>query len=215
MSGKLFAVNTATAEAEPKPAAPSFGDALAATKTAPKPAAKKSTVPTLETPPEIKEAVDQYQDAKTNMKQAEATMNAAGEILTAFTREAIDRDGFAGKYHNSFALIGNRHQAKVIFANKWTINPEDESELAALLGENFAELIDKKFTVKLRPEVFEDKQLQAELMSLIGERFAEFFETEAKLTVREGFDRDLYRVVSPEQLPTLRTWARQYKPSIR
>jgi len=215
MSGNLFSISNAAEKREEKPAAPSFGDALAATKAAPKPAAKKSSVPNLAATPEIKEAVDTYMESKQNMKQAEASMDAAGEILAAFVRKAIDDDGFNGRYHNSYALAGNRHAAKVIFANKWTINPEDEGELAAILGDAFAELINKKFTVKLKAEVFENEELQGELMALIGDRFGDFFETETKLNVREGFDAEIYRVVSPADLDALRTWARQYKPSIR
>ena len=160
-------------------------------------------------PPEIKEAVDTYMESKQNMKQAEASMDAAGEILAAFVRCAIDADGFAGRYHNSAALAGNRHSAKVIYANKFTLNPEDEGELAAILGNSFADLINKKFSVKLKAAVFGDETLQADLMALIGDRFAEFFETETKLTVREGFDAEIYRVVSPEEIDALRTWARR------
>ena len=79
----------------------------------------------------------------------------------------------------------------------------------------FVDRINKKFSVKLKAAIFEDDALQADLMALIGDRFAEFFETDVKLSVREGFDAEIYRVVSPEEIDALRTWARQYKPSIR
>ena len=193
----------------------SFGDMLAATATKAEPKAKKSSMPTLQATPEVAQAVDQYQESKVNYKQAEAAMGAAAEIITDFVRGRQDAEGFAGRYQGSYAVMGNRHQAKVIYANKFSINPEDEGELAAILGENFDNLIEKKFSVKLRNEVFTNDDLQAELMALVGERFADFFETEVKLGVSEGFSREIYRAVPPEQMDALRTYARQYKPSIR
>jgi hypothetical protein len=135
--------------------------------------------------------------------------------LIDFTREAIDRDGYNSNYHNSFALMGNRHQAKVILANKFSLSPEDEGELIAILGDHFADLINRKFTVKLKDEVFQNETLQSELMGLVGERFGEFFESQLSLSVREEFDRDIYKVVRPDELAVLRTWAKQFKPSIR
>lgn len=193
----------------------SFGDMLAATATKTEPKAKKSSMPTLQATPEVAQAVDQYQESKINYKQAEAAMGAAAEIITDFVRGRQDEEGFAGRYQGSYAVMGNRHQAKVIYANKFSINGEDEAELTAILGENFDNLIEKKFSVKLRAEVLEDEGLQSELMGLIGERFADFFETTASLSVTEGFSREIYRAVPPEQMDALRTYARQYKPSIR
>jgi len=142
-------------------------------------------------------------------------MDSAGTVLMDFVRTHQDADGFAGRFQGSYALKGNRHQAKVIYANKFSINAEDEAELTAILGGNFDNLIEKKFSVKLRGEVFTDDDLQAELMALVGERFADFFETTTSLSVTEGFSREIYRAVPPEQMDALRTYARQYKPSIR
>jgi hypothetical protein len=198
-----------------KPKAPSFGEALAQTAKAEPKAAKKATMPTLQAPPEVAAAVDEYQDAKTNMKMAEAAMNSAGDLITEFVRAQQDADGYAGKYQGSYAVLGQRHQAKVIFANKFSLNPEDEERLAEILGQRFDEMIEKKFSVKLRAEVFESEELQAELMALVGERFGDFFETAVSLAAQEGFSQAVYRAVPPEQLAALRTFARQYKPSIR
>ncbi|MDI6854037.1 MAG: hypothetical protein QME75_10610 [Deltaproteobacteria bacterium] len=197
-----------------KKKSPSFGEVLAQTAKAPK-AARKTAMPTLQAPPEVAAAVDEYQDAKTNMKMAEAAMNSAGDIITEFVRTQQDKDGYAGKYQGSYAVLGNRHQAKVIFANKYTISPEDEGRLAEILGERFDEMVEKKFSVKLRAEVFESEELQAELMALVGERFGDFFETAVSLAARECFSQAVYRAVAPEDLQLLRTFARQFKPSIR
>ena len=103
----------------------------------------------------------------------------------------------------------------MVYANKFTINPEDNSQLQELLGENYEYLITKRFSVKLKAAVFEDKALQAELMELVGERFADFFDTEVKLNTCDNFSQIIYQAVEPEQLDNLRVFARQYKPSIR
>ena len=207
MSGAVVALKTK------KPV--SFGDVLAQTAKAPEPKAKKSTMLTLAPPPEVAKAVDEYQDAKTNMKQAEASMDAAGETITDFVRNKQDADGFAGRYQGSYAVKGNKHTVKVIYANKFSLNPQDEAELAAILGESYPEMVVKSHTVTLKAEVFENKELQAELMELVGDRFADFFETSTKLNVAEGFAQAVYQIVNQEDLPALRTFARQYKPSIR
>lgn len=194
----------------------SFGEALKQAKsTEPKAKGKKTSMPTLDATPEVKQAVDDYQEAKTTYKMAEATMNHAGEILMEFVRQAQDQEGFAGRFNGSYAVMGVKHQAKVVFANKYSLNSEDEGELAAILGENFDSLIEKKFSVKLKEQVFTDEALQAELMELVGERFADFFESTVSLGVCDNFNQLIYQVVNPEQLDGLRTFARQYKPSIR
>jgi len=73
----------------------------------------------------------------------------------------------------------------------------------------------EKYEVSLKPEVFENESLQAELMGMIGERFPEFFTTKTKLAVCEDFDRKIYGVLTPKDMPVFRTFCRQYKPSLR
>ena len=201
---------------ELKPKAPSFGAALKAAATTEPKKAQKTTMPTIvDAPPDIKLAVDEYQEAKTAYKMAEATLSHNGEIIQDFVRVVQDTTGFAGRYQGSYAVMGNIHQAKVIYANKFSINSEDEGELVAVLGENFDSLITRKPSVKLKAEVFENEELQAELMELIGDRFGDFFEATVSLAVCEDFSRLIYQAVQPEQMDTLRTFARQFKPSIR
>jgi hypothetical protein len=173
-------------------------------------------MPTLEATPEVKDAVDQYQEAKAQAKQAEAVMDVTGAVIGGFVREVQDRDGYAGKFSGSYAVMGNKATAKVIYANKFNLSPEDEAELASVLGlENFGQMVKKNFTVKLRDEVFTDEAKQKELMALVGDRFPEFFETKMALAVCEDFNKLVYAVVKPEELDNLRVYARQYKPSIR
>jgi hypothetical protein len=196
----------------PKP--PTFGDMLGATKTT-ETAPKKGKMPTLDAPPEVKTAVDEYQEAKAAAKQAEAVMDVAGAVITGFVRDRQDADGFAGKFSGSYAVMGNKSTAKVIWANKFSLSAEDGPQLAEVLGPEFDRMVTKKASVTLKATVFEDEAAQQKLMALLGDSFPEFFETKITLGVVEGFSRDIYRVVDAAKLADLRVYARQYKPSIR
>ena len=196
----------------PKP--PTFGDMLGATKTT-ETAPKKGKMPTLDAPPEVKTAVDEYQEAKAAAKQAEAVMDVAGAVITGFVRDRQDADGFAGKFSGSYAVMGNRATCKVVYANKFSVSAEDGPQLAEVLGPEFDRMVTKKASVTLKATVFEDEAAQQKLMALLGDSFPEFFETKISLGVAEGFNRDIYRVVDAAKLADLRVFARQYKPSIR
>jgi hypothetical protein len=177
---------------------------------------KKGKMPVLEATPEVKKAVDEYQEAKAQEKQAQAVMDLAGAVITGFVRDRQDLDGFAGKFSGSYAVMGDRATCKVVYANKFSLSAEDEGQLAGVLGlENFNRMIVKRASVTLKATVFEDEAAQQKLMGLLGDSFPEFFETKISLAVAEGFNRDIYQVVSPEKLADLRVYARQYKPSIR
>jgi len=211
-----MATNTAAVlPFEPKKPAPTFGAMLGATKTTEATTPKKGKMPILAATPEVKDAVDQYQEAKSQKKQAEAVIEITGAVIAGFVRERQDADGYAGKFSGSYAVMGNRDKAKVIYANKYSLSPEDEAQLAEILGPNFPAMISRRFEVKLKDEVFEDEAKQAALMALVGERFPEFFETKVSLSVCEGFSKLVYQVLKPEDLENLRVYARQYSPSIR
>jgi hypothetical protein len=206
-------VGTVTALKEKKK--PGFADKLKATAKAQEPKPKKDKMPVLEGPPEIMEAADNYMEAKTNLKMAQATLDQAGDQLIEFVRQVQDQEGFAGRFRNSWAVLGHKHQAKVIFQNKFSLNPDDADQLAEILGDQFGNLIRETFSVKLKEQVFQDEELQNELMELLGDRWEDFFETTTKLEVCENFSQLIYQVLEPGQLAGLRTFARQYKPSIR
>jgi hypothetical protein len=195
MNAFATAVQTATVETKPKP--------------------KKSTIPVLEHDDHLAELADTYQEAKVNMKQAEAVMNQAGEQIIKVVQERQDRDGYAGKFANSYQVNGSRHQVKVVYQNRFSINPQDKGELKNILGNEYERMIVEKPTVKLRAEVLENQELQEELMKCIGGEFAKFFEATVELAVAEGFSKDIYRAVAPEDLSELRLYAKQFKPSLR
>jgi hypothetical protein len=200
---------------ELKPKGPSFAETLAQTAKVAEAKAKKSKMPTLQPTPDVAQAVDDYQEAKIQYKMAEATMDQAGTILQEFVRQHQDQDGFKGHYQGSYAVMGIKHSAKVVYANKFTLNAEDKDNLKEILGEHYDYLLSEKYSVKLKGSVFEDEALAAELMELLGDRWGDFFDTEVKLSVCEDFSRVVYQAVEPEQLDNLRVFARQFKPSIR
>lgn len=175
---------------------------------------KKNGMPVLNPGGEVAAKVDERQEAKSIMKQAEAVMKAADDVIIAYVRQQQDTDGFNSNYHNSYAVQGIHAQAKVVYKNSFSINAEDEARLAEILGDAFPQLIEKQFTVKLRPEVMENKKLGRELVALLGNRFHEFLEVTESLKVAEDFSKNIYRVVDQVNLSLLRTFARQYRPSV-
>jgi hypothetical protein len=196
------------------PKRPSFGAMLGATKTK-EAAPKKGKMPVLEPTAEVKQAVDEYQEAKAIQKQAEAVMEVAGATISDYVRGRQDADGFARKFSGSYQVMGNKATAKVIFANKYSLSGDDAEQLKEIMGEEFETMIIQKPTVTLKATVFEDEEKQERLMELLGDEFADFFETKISLGVCEEFNRQVYQVLRPEELENLRVYAKQYKPSIR
>lgn len=199
-----------------KKSGPAFGDMLSKTAKTKKPASAKPTMPVIETDDTVREAVDSFVIAKEAEKTAKATKDVAGTVIIDHTKDVQDKDGFSGKFRNSYQVKGNIHTVKFVSSNRFSINPEDEPELRELLGDDaFEDLFEVKYTVSLKPEVFEDDEMQATLMDLIGEHFSDFFDTVKTMKVAEGFDQRIYNKIKPEDLETLRTFCRQYKPSLR
>jgi hypothetical protein len=176
----------------------------------------KSKVPTLDAPDDIKQEVDRYIEAKQNEKMAKAEKDDAGENIVNFVRPHQDTAGYNGTHRHSYAVPGtNGNKVKYVSSNRFSINADDEAELREILGGDFDSLMDRKFEVVLKAEVFQDEDLKAELMSLVGSQFGTFFDTKISLKVQEEFDRRVYATVPEKELPALRTFARPYKPSLR
>lgn len=195
----------------------SFADALQKTSKTTKSKSKtKATMPTLDVPKHIKEEVDKYVEAKQTEKIAKAEKESAGKIILDHVGPHQDKEGYNGLFRHSYAVPGtNGNQVKYVSSNRFTINADDSEQLQEILGSDFHDLIEQNFTVTLKPEVFQDQDLQDELMGIIGDRFGDFFETKESLAVAEDFDRRIYKTVTEKDLPTLRTFCRQYKASLR
>lgn len=183
--------------------------------TAKKPAAKKNAALALSVPAEVKVAVDAFNAAKVEKKNAEAKMVLHGEVVMNHVRPIADADGFKGAFKNSYDVPGETGKVKVVYANKFSINPEDKNLIAEILGAKFAELIKEKYQVTLKQEVLEDEEKSAELERLLGDRFAEFFDVTKSLAVAADFDEKIYGAVNRDELTDLRNFVKQAKPSLR
>jgi len=193
----------------------SFAKALSQTKTAkPKASAKKqmAKIPASE---EVKHEVDNYQQAKARKKKAEAEMEASGTIILEFAGKHQDQDGFNGDFKNAYQIDGFDESVKYVSSNRFSINPADVDQLHDMLEDGFDELLEEKYDVSLKEEVFKDQQLQNELMALVGDRFGDFFETKASVKVKDDFDKNIFKHVTKKTLPILRTFCRPYKASLR
>jgi len=203
--------------AEKRAPKPNFMDTLKATaKPKETTTTKKSSIPVLAAPPEIQGAVDEYINAKEREKIAKAEMDVAGETIIAFVKPIQDSDGWKRSYRNSYAVPGTQPGTKVKFVTKnmFKINPEDSGKIEEILGENFDKLIDRKYDVVLKSDVFENPEKQQRLMELVGDAWVEFFETSEKLKVRDGFDERVFDALDEEGMAKLRVFCQQYKPSL-
>lgn len=192
-----------------------FAQALKDTETKTKPAKKKNGAPLIKLTDRLKEMVDQHKAAKKKKKEAEAVISQTGAELIKHTRKTQDADGFGGDFHNSYELPGNDGSLKFVSTNRFSINPDDEAQIREILGLNFDDLIEEKHSVSLRPEIFEDENLQQELMNAVGDRFSQFFETKKSLVVKDDYDRKVYQAVDEKTLEILRTFVKQFKPALR
>jgi hypothetical protein len=217
MEGKKMSENTARVLPFDAPAKkPGFGDLLG--KMAPKTetAKKKSTVPTIgNAPPEVREALDEYLEADTQEKKAKGVKEVCGPIVHDFFRGVQDADGYAGKFHTTYAIVGNQATGKVGNKNAFSISPEDAGTLQEILGDSYGDLIVQKPSLTVKAEVFTDTEMQDRLAELLGDEFLKFFDLKISLGTCEEFTRRIYQVVPPEKLEVLRTYAKQYKPTIR
>lgn len=198
-----------------KKASLNFDDVLNQNATAKKPAKKKASMPTVETPDAIRAAVDTFNNAKKAMAAAKAEMDAVASDIIDFGREKQDEFGFSNNFRKSFKLEGNESEVKFVSSNRFGVNVDDEPEIRELLGDSFDDLMTSKFNVTLKAEVFESESLKAELMNLIGDKFSTFFDTQKSLTVNDDFDKNVYNVLDKDGLEDLRIFVKPYKPSLK
>jgi len=194
-----------------------FGDMLKQTAKAKAPASKKSKMPILDPPEDVRVAVDEYIDAKKREIVAKADKDMAETTIREFTVDAQDDDGYRGDFHTSYAVPGHKpgSQVKFVSSNRFSINANDRDKLEDMLGDKYPDMVDEEYTVKLKPEVFQDEEKQTELMDIIGDRFTEFFDTVLTLKVKENFNRNLYHVIDKDTMADFRTFCKPYKASLR
>lgn len=204
-----------TSVAKAKPSHPSFADLLKQTQKEPTAKEKKTSVPILDTPPEMKEYVDRLIKGKKAKKVAEAEIAAAEGPLKAWVKETQDKDGFSGKYRTSYKIQGTEDTVTYVTQDSYSIESSDQAQIEEILGDSFGELIEAISTVTLKAEVLQNPELQARLIELVGDEFVTFFETITKLTTKSEFNKRIYQFVKPDQLMLLETFVRPKAASIR
>lgn len=165
--------------------------------------------------PEMREHVDLHVEARAWKKKAEAEISLHGKAMAEHVLPIMDTNGYAGKFASTYVMMGNTHQVKVIFENKFTINADDEDTIRGLLGDGFDDLIEVRQTVKLKKEVLEDEDLANELMALVGRRWNDFFESDEQLVAKPDFKEKVYQYVNRDQMDVLRLYVKQWFPSIK
>jgi hypothetical protein len=172
----------------------------------------------LDAPAPVKEAISNVIKAKTAKKKAESDIKVNEVPVIEFGNELKDGRAFNGDYKKSYKIQGTNESEVVTFvtANKFSHTPEDEEDLAEIMGEeNFEELMPKQFEIKVKAEVFADPKLQEFLMKQMGKRFDEFFEVETTRKVTSNFDEELYKKFDEDTVKDIKTFVKQSKPSIR
>jgi hypothetical protein len=195
-----------------------FFEALEQTEVKKAPAKKKSDMPVLEdAPAEVKEAVDEVNNAKADKKAAEARIKAADAIVTDYVKPIQHEDGFEGDFHNSYKVKGNETELSYVASNKFSINTDDEKQIKELLGEHYDNMIEKDRSMYVLPKVLKNAALQKELLQLIGkENFAKFFGTSVSLKVKKGYIEKRYNVVGDtDGLVDLDTFVKPAKASLK
>lgn len=194
-----------------------FKQAIAKSKSATQPAAKKSSMPIIEiTDSNVSSAIADFIDAQGREKSAKADKEFAGATVIEHVRAIQDKKALKGDFHKSYQVKSDSGNVKFVTADKFSVNDEDEDNLKNLLGESYDSLLEEKVSVTLKAEIFEDEKKQTELMNLLGDKFAEFFDVNTKLQAVKGFDEKIYQAVdSQAKLDEVRTYAKQNKPSVR
>jgi hypothetical protein len=188
-----------------------------AKKTADKP--KKSSAPGIKLSKELAGSLNRLMELKKEVKTKTSKMRLVEAELIEHAREVQDQKAFSGNYVNSYELIGrNGETAKFITQEKWSIPREDEEleELRELLGDQADEILKDDTQVQLKPEVFEDEELQERLMELLGDEFGTFFDTTTKVVTNGKIAEKLYKVAGDQdKLESIRALLSQAKPSIQ
>lgn len=156
-----------------------------------KKAAKKNGIPTIALPAEMKKSIDEIVAAKKAMKEAKAVLETREAEVISHVMPIYEKDAFDGNFHKSYYICGEEETITFVTSDKFSAPTNDEiPELQEILKDKFEDSIKKEVEVKLRPEVFSNKQLQRSLLELIPkERFSEFFISETRWEICEGFDQ--------------------------
>jgi hypothetical protein len=178
------------------------------------PAKKKSTGATINPSDAIKESVDELVAAKKSLAVAKADISALEPEIIDAAREVQNTDALKGNFRKSYDVRGHESTIKFVTANKFSIAEDDIKDLSELLGDEFENMVETSYTVKLKAEVFDDDELSDELMALLGDKFETFFETVTHRKVCTDFDKKLYNL-DDETREDVKELAKQAKPALK
>ena len=178
------------------------------------PAAKKSTGATINPSDAIKESVDELVAAKKSLAVAKADITALEPEIIDAAREVQNADALKGNFRKSYDVRGHESTVKFVTANKFSIAEDDIEELSGILGDDFEEMVETSYTVKLKSEIFDNDELSDELMALLGDKFDTFFETITHRKVCTDFDKKLYNLDDATR-EDVKELAKQAKPALK
>jgi hypothetical protein len=183
-------------------------------KTEKSPAKKKTAGAVIVPSDEIRKSVDELVSAKKNLAVAKADILALEPDIIEAARKVQNDDAVKGNFRKSYDVRGNESTVKFVTANKFSIAEDDVEDLQELLGDDFEDMVDTSYTVKLKSEVFDNEELQDELMELLGDKFDTFLETVTKRSVCVDFDKKLYNL-DVETRENVKELAKQAKPALK
>jgi len=189
--------------------------ANAKTEVAPK--KKKSSVPELQVPEEVRKSVDNVCEVKKIMKEKKAELSLHEVEVIDFCRGHQDKEGLKGNYSTSYRVFGtNGNAVTYVTGNKFSLSPADQSKIEGLLGTSYNDMINEEYQVTLKKSVLQDEVKMKKLMKLVGDEFDEFFESKLVLATKAGFDEKIYKVVkNKKKLEEVRTFVKPYKASLK
>lgn len=176
--------------------------------------AKKKEAPKVTLPDELSPELDNFLEAKKEMKEAKGIMSAAEQPIIAFCRSEQDRQ----KSTDSFDVTNGKATVKYVPADSFSVSqdPEVHEELQNIFGDDYDKVIETETSITMKPEVFQDEKLQQSLVKKLGDNFADFFDTTETLKVKKGFAQKVYALVDdPNTLERVRSLIIQKKPSLR
>lgn len=191
--------------------------ALNKTKVDKKPTKKSKSMPALDNVPEnVKEAVDNVVMGKKKKKEAEARIKANEPTVIDYVKDIQDDAGYDGDFRNSYEVPGNDSSVKYVSSNRASINSDDIAEIKELVGEDaYNELFDEKYNTFFKDSFFKDEELQKKVVELLGPLFSELFETVMTVSLKDDFDKNIYKYVDKDKLEMLRVFVKMYKPALR
>jgi len=151
----------------------------------------------------VREAVNNFVRYDLQEKSAKEQKEEAASVLRDYALQLRDDYAVNGDYQKTFRVLGSKvkdvqHAADLSQADKFSIpkKEEDINALKDILGESFAEYLEKDVTISIRPEILSNKKLRTDLSKRLADAFGDelknFFVKEEIWTTKDGIDKRQY-----------------------